>query len=69
MKDFFLDTSGLFCCLDKGDHSHQEAVKHLKSEQHMLIHNYILAELIALCTNRPNVNRHDAMVYLKDLTN
>jgi predicted nucleic acid-binding protein len=46
-----LDTSGLLCYFDVGDHRHQEAVVLFQSAENLLTHNYVLAEFI------PYVNR------------
>lgn len=47
-----LDTSGLYCYLDAGDARHGAAVSLLESAKIRLIHNYVLAELVALCNAR-----------------
>jgi predicted nucleic acid-binding protein len=47
-----LDTSGLYCYLDAGDARHREAVSLLESATIRLTHNYVLAELVALCNAR-----------------
>jgi predicted nucleic acid-binding protein len=47
-----LDTSGLYCYLDAGDARHGKAVSLLESAKTRLTHNYVLAELVALCNAR-----------------
>ncbi|MGA2232876.1 MAG: PIN domain-containing protein [Tepidisphaeraceae bacterium] len=47
-----LDTSGLYCYLDAGDARHGDAVSLLESANVRLTHNYVLAELVALCNAR-----------------
>jgi uncharacterized protein len=47
-----LDTSGLYCYLDAGDVRHHDAVSLLDSAAVRLTHNYVLAELVALCNAR-----------------
>ena len=48
----FIDTSGLMCLFDAGDHRHSSAIKHFDSTTARLTHNYVLAEFIALATAR-----------------
>ena len=47
-----LDTSGLYCYLDKNDPRHDDAVSLLHSARMRLTHNYVVAELVALCNAR-----------------
>jgi predicted nucleic acid-binding protein len=47
-----LDTSGLYCYLDAADARHAQAVSLLDSATVRLVHNYVLAELVALCAAR-----------------
>jgi predicted nucleic acid-binding protein len=47
-----LDTSGLYCYLNAADPLHGDAVSLLDSALRRLTHNYVLTELIALCTAR-----------------
>ena len=47
-----LDTSGLMCLFDKRDIRHSEAIKHYNSAIRRLIHNYVLAEFVALALAR-----------------
>ena len=47
-----LDTSGLYCYLDAGDARHTDAVSLLESAKVRFTHNYVLAELVALCNAR-----------------
>ena len=44
-----LDTSGLFCFLDRGDAQHAHAVARITAADRLLTHNYVLAELVPLC--------------------
>jgi len=48
----FLDTSGLYCYLDAADARHGDAVALLDTATKRLTHNYVLAELVALCNAR-----------------
>jgi predicted nucleic acid-binding protein len=48
----FIDTSGLMCLFDAGDHRHSPAIKHFESTTARLTHNYVLAEFVALATAR-----------------
>ncbi len=48
----FLDTSGLFCFLHRSEPHHENAVHRMGSVPQMLTHNYVLAELVALCRAR-----------------
>lgn len=48
----FLDTSGLYCYLDAADPRHDQAVLLLNTAITRLTHNYVLAELVALCNAR-----------------
>lgn len=47
-----LDTSGLYSYLDAGDARHGDAVSLLESAKKRVTHNYVLAELVALCNAR-----------------
>lgn len=47
-----LDTSGLYCYLDKNDPRHGDAAALLHSVRVRLTHNYVVAELVALCNVR-----------------
>ncbi|MCS6918348.1 MAG: PIN domain-containing protein [Fimbriimonadales bacterium] len=48
----FLDTSGLFCALDKAERRHARATEWLQSTRWKMLHSYILAELVALAQAR-----------------
>jgi uncharacterized protein len=48
----FIDTSGLMCLFDAGDHRHSSAVKLFDSTATRLTHNYVLAEFVALAIAR-----------------
>lgn len=43
-----LDTSGLLCYLNRRDAGHSEARHHFTRAPILLVHNYVLAELVAL---------------------
>jgi len=63
-----LDTSGLYCFLDAGDARHREAVSLLDSASSRETHNYVLAELIALCGVR-GINRRVTLEFVGELMN
>jgi uncharacterized protein len=62
-----LDTSGLYCYLDAGDARHGEAVSLLDSAKMRLTHNYVLAELVALCNAR-GLDRAVTLGFITELT-
>lgn len=47
-----LDTSGLYCYLDAGESRYGDTVSLLESAKLRQTHNYVLAELVALCNAR-----------------
>jgi len=47
-----LDTSGLMCLFDQRDTRHAQATKQYESATRRLIHNYVLAEFVALAIAR-----------------
>jgi len=47
-----LDTSGLFCLLDRDEPEHKDAVSFYAHAHRRLIHNYILAEFVSLAQTR-----------------
>ena len=47
-----LDTSGLFCLLDRDEPAHEEAVSFYAGADRRTIHNYILAEFVSLAQTR-----------------
>lgn len=47
-----LDTSGLLCCLDKADARHTTATALYKEATRKIVHNYVLAEFVALALAR-----------------
>ncbi len=63
-----LDTSGLYCYLDAGDARHRDAVSLLDSATVRLTHNYVLAELVALCNAR-GINHHVTLEFVSELAN
>jgi predicted nucleic acid-binding protein len=63
-----LDTSGLYCYLDADDAVHLNAVSLLNSSGRRVTHNYVLAELVALCNAR-RVNRRLALEFVYGLVN
>ena len=62
----FIDTSGLMCLFDAGDHRHISAVKHFESIRARLTHNYVLAEFVALATAR-RAPRTEALHFVEAL--
>ena len=62
----FLDTSGLLCLLNRSEASHSEAVGLYTAATSRVIHNYVLAEFVALASAR-GVRRSIALKYLADL--
>ena len=62
-----LDTSGLYSYLDAADHRHAETVSLLHAAPMRLIHNYVLAELVALCQAR-RVNRSAMLAFVAEIT-
>jgi uncharacterized protein len=63
-----LDTSGLYCYLDAADARHQRARTLLDNASVRVTHNYVLAELIALCNAR-RVDRGTVLAFLLELMN
>ena len=62
-----LDTSGLLCYLHRDESLHQEAVKLIhNSNARFLVHNYILAELVALALVR-RFPRAAVLTFMVDL--
>ncbi len=61
-----LDTSGLLCLLHKAESFHKEAVAAYQSTHTRLIHNYILAEFVALAQVR-GLPRTTALAFVSDL--
>jgi predicted nucleic acid-binding protein len=61
-----LDTSGLYCYLDAGEARHRSAVSLLDSAPVRLTHNYVLAELVALCNAR-RIDRHVTLEFVSAL--
>ena len=61
-----LDTSGLFCYVDRSDAHHGHALGLFRSAPVRLTHSYVLAELIPLCDTR-RVPRSRVMVFMHDL--
>lgn len=47
-----LDTSGLMCLIDQRDSRHQDALEYYNAAPVRLIHNYVLAEFVALAQVR-----------------
>src|ERR1039458_5113942 len=62
-----LDTSGLYCYLDAGDARHSDAVSLLESAKVRFTHNYVLAELVALCNAR-GLDRGVTLGFISALT-
>ncbi|HKS08538.1 MAG TPA: hypothetical protein VJS13_03260 [Pyrinomonadaceae bacterium] len=47
-----IDSSGLMCLFDVKDHRHSSAIEQFDSATGRLIHNYVLAEFVALAIAR-----------------
>lgn len=47
-----LDTSGLFCVLDKADRRHAQASEWFQSPRWKMVHSYVMAELVVLARAR-----------------
>jgi uncharacterized protein len=63
----FLDTSGLLCYLHHDELQHQEAVRFLNGAgNRLLIHSYVLAELVALALVR-RFPRPATLTFVTDL--
>jgi len=63
-----LDTSGLYCSLNVKDARHRDAAALLKSATTLLTHNYVLAELVALCNAR-GLDRRLSLEFVFGLAN
>jgi uncharacterized protein len=63
-----LDTSGLLCFLHHDEPHHLEAVRWMTQTREMLLlHNYVLAELVALALIR-RLSRSMVLPYIQELT-
>lgn len=62
-----LDTSGLLCLYDDSDHRHQDAETYFDAAPILLMHNYILAELVPLSQTRGYI-RSDVLAFLAEVT-
>ena len=62
----FLDTSGLMCLFDSGDHRHAIAINYFDSTNLRITHNYVLAEFVALSIAR-NAPRQDALRFVESI--
>jgi uncharacterized protein len=62
----FLDTSGLMCLFDSGDHRHTAAIDHFDSTNVRITHNYVLAEFVALSIAR-NAPAHEALRFVESI--
>lgn len=61
-----LDTSGLYCYLDAADARHADAVFHVDSAEQRIVHNYVLAELVALCNSR-RISRQLTLAFIEEI--
>jgi predicted nucleic acid-binding protein len=61
-----LDTSGLLCYFDRDQSQHNAAVVLLEGPGRKLVHNYVLAEFIALVQAR-KLDRKAALSFLESL--
>jgi predicted nucleic acid-binding protein len=62
-----LDTSGLMCLFDRRERCHADAVSLFDAASRRLLHNYVLAEFVALTTAR-RTPRADALGFAAALT-
>ena len=62
----FLDTSGLYIYLDANDFRQSESSSLVQTAPVRITHNYVLAELVALCHAR-RVNRSYALEFVESL--
>ena len=62
----FLDTSGLLCFFDERDFRHADASEYIESAKNRLTTNYVLAELIPLCSVR-GLNRDKTLKFVETL--
>ena len=63
-----LDTSGLLCCFDADDYRHRDAIVRYETSRLRLIHNYVLAEFVALAQAR-NLPRNPSLAYAGEVAN
>jgi uncharacterized protein len=61
-----LDTSGLMCLFDRRDFRHQDAVDFYNAAPGRLVHNYVMAEFVALAQVR-GLPRAKALKFVADL--
>jgi predicted nucleic acid-binding protein len=61
-----LDTSGLLCYLAPADSRHAAAGEYLDAATSLLLHNYIVAELIAFCRSR-RLHDLDVLRFVREL--
>lgn len=59
-----LDTSGLLCFYHRDEPQHPEAVRLFREAPVRVVHNYVLAEFVALCTVR-GVARAGAIAFVR----
>ncbi|MBI4580943.1 MAG: type II toxin-antitoxin system VapC family toxin [Planctomycetes bacterium] len=63
----FLDTSGLFSLLDKRSRFHSLAIELYRGADRLITHNYVLAELVALCNAR-KLPRPPCIQFIRGIT-
>ncbi|HEX9989771.1 MAG TPA: PIN domain-containing protein [Chloroflexia bacterium] len=61
-----LDTSGLLCLLHRAEAQHKQALKLYRTASARLVHNYVLAEFVALANAR-RLPRLAALTFISDL--
>lgn len=59
----FLDTSGLFCLVNRNEPHHQKAVDIYNSSRDRLTHDLVLAEFVSLANAR-RMSRQDALEFV-----
>jgi predicted nucleic acid-binding protein len=47
-----LDTSGLFAYVNAAEATHPPALKHMQQQRRMVVHSYVISELVALARAR-----------------
>jgi predicted nucleic acid-binding protein len=61
-----LDTSGLLCLHHRAEPLHQAAVKQFDAAEQKFVHNYVLAEFVALATAR-GLPRQEVLGFVADI--
>ena len=61
-----LDTSGLFCVFHRDERQHAEASRLFRDASTRLVHSYVLAEFVALCSAR-RLDRRTTLAFAQEL--